>query len=375
MASGFSLKDDLFNPRTVGYLADLFAAKDPSFSADRFRREVLAAFPSLELKERITHIATVLANYLPKDFDAAADRILAALPPPLDPTRTDDDFGNFIFAPVGEYVATHGLERHRARSLALLCDLTQRFSMEYAIRPFLNRWPDETLQVLSDWTAHPHYHVRRLVSEGTRPRLPWGKKISIGPERTIPLLDRLHADATRFVTRSVANHLNDIAKSDADLVLSTLGRWRAEGRQGKAELDWMASHALRTLVKDGHSGALAFLGLSPDDGVRATRLTVEPKRLPIGSVLTFAVELVADREMRAVVDYVIDFARPGGKTARKVFKLRVVELPAGRPVSLGKRRTMKGDATTFTLHPGPHRLSVQVNGRILAEAAFELTLP
>jgi 3-methyladenine DNA glycosylase AlkC len=373
MAPGYSLKDELFNPSTVGDLAAMFVRADPAFDAARFQSEVLAAFSELELKQRIAHIAAVLADHLPRDFATAAKVIEAALPPPLDPTKTDNDFGRFIFAPLGEYVVNQGLERHFSSSVKLLEVLTQRFSMEYAVRPFLNRWPEEMLKVMERWVHHPHYHVRRLVSEGTRPKLPWGGKITLAPERALPFLDILHADTTRFVTRSAANHMNDIAKIDPEAVVERLRSWRKAGRQTRpGEMDWIARHALRTLVKDGHPGALAFLGFDAA-GIGISGLRLASTVVPIGGTLEFTFDLHADVATKALVDYRIGFARARGKRAEKVFKLKVLDLPDGETVTLKKRHPLRGDATTYTLHPGPHQLIIQVNGEDLAEAAFELT--
>lgn len=372
MAEKFSLKDHLFNADTVGCLAGLLAAADPGFDAQAFQTKVLAPFPTLELKQRITHIAAVLAEFLPADFSAAADLIEAALPPPLDPTKTDDDFGQFFFAPLGEYVVAHGLEEHFARSMVVLQAVTQRFSMEYAIRPFLNRWPDQTLEILAEWARHPHYHVRRLVSEGTRPKLPWGMKIHVAPDRTMPFLDILHADPTRFVTRSVANHLNDITKINNTMALSAVSRWQAKGLQDPKEMAWIAKHALRGLVKAGDPAALGLLGYKTDVGVTAS-IQFEEDSVPIGETLAFTVDLTAAQDLPAIVDYRLDFARPGRKAGSKVFKLKTCDLPGGKAMSLTKRHPLKGDATTFTLHPGQHTVSVQVNGTIVAEADFTLT--
>lgn len=371
MAERFSLKDELFNRDTVGDLADMLQTALQDFDRAAFLAAVLDAFPRLELKERIHHIAHVLDDVLPRGFPEAAAAILRALPPPLDPDRTDGDFGRFIFAPFGEHVARHGIDGHFALALETLCELTQRFSMEYAIRPFLKRYPDETLAVLEKWTSHPNYHVRRLVSEGTRPRLPWGMAVGLPPERTIALLDRLHADPTRYVTRSVANHLNDISKVAPELALATVARWRGEGRQGAGELDWIAAHALRTLVKAGNAEALALVGFGTGAHLRAA-LTVSTPVVPIGGMLDFIVDIAADHPTPVIVDYVIGFARPDGKARRKVFRLGKGEAGPKAPLRLSKRLRLKGDATTFTLHPGPHRLSVQANGAAVASAMFEV---
>ncbi|WP_107495249.1 DNA alkylation repair protein [Thalassobius sp. I31.1] len=372
MAEKYSLKDDLFNAETVGYLAGLFQAADPSFQAQAFADQVLAPFPELELKQRIDHIAAVLAAHLPADFSAAARAIQAALPEPLDPTLKDDDFGRFIFAPLGEYAVNHGLEDHPDLSLDLLEAVTQRFSMEFAIRPFLNRWPDRVLARMQIWAQHDHYHVRRLVSEGTRPKLPWGMKVGVTSEQTLPFLDLLHADPTRFVTRSVANHLNDISKTDPDLVVSTLADWQAEGRQDAKELDWMTRHALRGLVKKGHAGALELLGYRSNPDISVTSLQAGRDSLEIGESFTFDTVLEAGQDEALMVDYVIDFVKANGSTAPKVFKLKQVQMKAGSRLTLRKKHLFKKGATTFTHYPGQHRLSLQVNGKILAGFYFTL---
>lgn len=371
MASGFSLKDQLFNLEKTRYLAGLFAAVDPEFDAHRFEAQVMERLPELELKQRIQWIAEVLDGHYSAPLPDVAPVLRAALPPPLNPGRRDDDFGDFIFAPLGEFVVAKGLEDHPDLSLDLLEQLTQRFSMEYAIRPFLNRWPDLTLARMQDWAEHEHYHVRRLASEGTRPRLPWGLGITLDLRAPLPLLDRLHRDPTRFVTRSVANHLNDIAKKDPDLVVETLRRWRDAGQQAQKEMDWITAHACRGLVKAGHAGALGLLGYDPEAPVRA-QITLDAASVPIGGALSFSVDLFGAEDQPVLVDYRLHFQRPGGKLSAKVFKLKQARLKNGR-LTLVKRHRMKGDATTFTLVAGAHRIEVLVNGTVRAEAVFDLT--
>ncbi|MGI3168147.1 hypothetical protein ACRARG_03280 [Pseudooceanicola sp. C21-150M6] len=371
MAQGYSLKDQLFNAEKVGYLAGLFRQVDPGFDP-QFEARCLSRFPELELKARIAWIADCLIPALPEHFPAAADLIEAALPPPLDPSLKDDDFGDFIFCSLGDYAVLRGLEQHRDRALDLLEALTQRFSMEYAIRFFINRWPGESFARLEQWAGHDSYHVRRLVSEGTRPKLPWGQGIATAPDLPLPLLDRLHADGTRFVTRSVANHLNDITKSDPDTVLDRLSAWQGEGRQTPAELEWMTRHALRGLVKAGDPRALALLGYRADAPLTAS-LRLAAETVAIGQVLEVKAEISSPEDLPVIVDYVLTFHRPTGRPGRKVFKLKQTAVSAGRALKLAKRHPLKGDATTFRLHPGPHRVELQVNGRICASADFNLT--
>ncbi|MFL4470863.1 DNA alkylation repair protein [Tateyamaria armeniaca] len=370
-APTLSLKDQLFNAESLGDLADEFAAGVDGFDRDRFQALALSGVAERSLLECLDWFADCIEPYLAADFPTMADQLEAAMPPPLDPELRDDDFGRFIHAVPGVLAVRHGLEDHRDRALDLLHSATQRFSMEFYIRPFLNRWPDETLARLAVWAGDENYHVRRLVSEGTRPKLPWARKIEVGPERVLPLLDMLQGDPTRFVTRSVANHLNDIAKTDPDTVLTRLERWEADGRQHEGERAWMRRHALRTLVKDGHPGAMAMLGYAGDAPIDVA-LAVTTPEVALGSALEFEVTLGSDTDLPVLVDYRIRFARPNGKSGEKVFKLKVAEVKAGKPLVLKKAHKLKANATTFELHPGTHGLVVQVNGVDRAETSFEI---
>ena len=364
---GFSLKDQLFNEEKVRYLAGLF---NGALDAESFVDAVMARLLELELKARIVHMADVLAAHLPSDFAEAAAVIEAALPPPLDPSKSDDDFGDFIFAPLGAYVATHGLERLDI-SLPLLREMTKRFSVEFDIRHFINAHPEVVMAELGRWAEDDNYHVRRLASEGTRPVLPWGVKVGIGLEEPLAILDVLHSDKARFVTRSVANHLNDITKKEPELVLAALARWKAEGKQEAAELDWMTRHALRTLVKKGHVGALEMLGYKSEPSI-SVEMVFTP-RLEIGEVGQLELVIEASSDERLMVDYVIEFVKANGGRRPKVFKLKKLDVKAGERVAITKNHRFLKDATTFTHFPGVQRVYMQINGQRFGEQEFDLT--
>ena len=373
MAKGFSLADQLFNAETVAGLGARIAAVAPGFDAGAFTAQVMARLGDLELKARIGWIAECLDARLPGDFEALAAVIEASLPPPLDPTLEDGDFGDFIHAPLGELVVRRGMARPD-RALDVLEAVTQRFSMEYAIRPFLNAHEAAVLERMAEWCAHPNYHVRRLVSEGTRPRLPWGIGIAMAPERALALLDALQADRTRFVTRSVANHLNDLSRPMPAVVMDRLDAWAAAGGQAEAEAGWMRRHALRTLVKAGDARALGMLGYRADAPVRLIGLGVAPARLAAGEVLEITVGLEADAACPVLVDYVLWFHRgQGAAPRRRVMKLTQAEVAPGQGLRLVKRYRVPKGATTVAVVPGPHRVEIQVNGRILGGADFDVT--
>ena len=369
----FSLKDQLFNRGRVEYLATLFQDSDSSFDAQGFVRETMKQLTKLELKERIVHIAAVLENHLATDFRTAAKQIEQALPPPLDPTKTDDDFGDFIFAPLGEFVVRNGLEKkHLKLSLRTLKAITQRFSMEDAIRSFINEHTDATLRELEKWSTDKNYHVRRLVSEGTRPKLPWSKRLTIDVTVPLPLLDSLHADPTRYVTRSVSNHLNDIAKSHPDLVIQSLKRWRDLAEQRNGELKWMNRHACRTLVKQADPDALKFLGFRTNPKIEVSEFTIANPVVSRGQAIELEFEVQAMRDEELMIDYVIDFVKANGSHSPKVHKLKQIRINKGQRQRVKKRHPLPANATTFTLYPGTHHVTLQINGKPYGTQSFEL---
>jgi len=367
---GLSLKDQLFNLEKVRYFAGLFYAADNNFDAEGFEAEVMETMLDLELKARMNLVSEVLENYLPLEFPFAAQRIHAALPPPLDPSKTDNDFGSFILGALGEYVVRNGLDDLPV-ALPLLREITKRFSMEFALRNFLIVAQDETMAALKDWLTDDHYHVRRLVSEGTRPTLPWGLKTGLMATDPVPFLDVLHADNTRFVTRSVANHLNDISKKNPALVVQTLARWHQMGLQNIDELNWITRHALRTLVKKGDTAALAMLGYHEQPDIHVSGFNISPS-VPIGSTGEFSFSITADSDENLLIDYVVHFVKANGSTAPKVFKLKKLAVKKGQTVTIHKTHRFLKGATTFTHYAGVHRIVLQINGQNFGEADFVL---
>lgn len=370
--TSFSLKDQLFHPDKVAYLADCFVAADDSFPADTFTKKVVVAFPTLGFKERIAHITACLQDALPEDYPSALEVLLKALPAPLDPTKSDDDFGDFIFAPLSLFVAHYGCtEEHIERSLSALKEITERFSAEEAIRFFINDFPEESFAFLEACTTDDNYHVRRWVSEGTRPKLPWAQKLASHWQQPLPLLEQLYTDKTRYVTRSVANHLNDISKLDPDTVIDTLKRWNESGLQADKEMAYITRHSLRTLIKKGHKDALALLGFDEAPDITLTNLETSTPEVVVGEAFQFGCSITAHSDCALLIDYQMTFATENQKGSRKVFKLKQVQLKEGETIELHKRHPMKL-MTTRRLTPGTHTIALQINGQASGELSFEL---
>lgn len=374
MSEKFSLKDHLFNEQKIKKIATEIQSVYPEFETLAFEKAVLAAFPYLELKARISHIRKCLHEFLPLDYRQAVNILLKSLPKPLDETLTDNDFGDFIYASYSDFIANYGCNpEYLSFSLQGLYLITQRFSAEYAIRDFLNAFPEETFATILCWTESPNYHVRRLCSEGTRPSLPWASKISLEPEQSLIVLSRLYTDKTRFVTRSVANHLNDISKTNPNLVLQILSVWSLSGLQNIDEMKYIMKHALRTLVKTGNQEALKVLGFGNSEGIKLTDLQNSPF-LKIGESLTFSFTITSESPKSIAIDYLIYFRNKQGTLSnKKIFKLKTFECTKPlESIMVSKRHLFRAGMTTRTLYSGPHNVEIQLNGKILANFTFEL---
>ena len=366
---------NLINAGLVQTAAAQFSRHHAGFDPAHFSGLALPGLDALEMKARAMQICNALEATLPADFDEAAALIEATLAPAGD-SWADQGAGahglaGWILWPVGEFIARRG-QAEPQRALQALHALTQRFTAEFAIRPFIVQHPALVWATLQRWTQDPSAHVRRLVSEGSRPRLPWGlqlKALVADPSPTEPLLLALQDDPSEYVRRSVANHLNDIAKDHPARVADWL---EAHLPGAPAERRALLRHASRTLVKAGDRRVLAAWGLDkPFKGEAA--LSLSRKRLRVGESfeITLALQSSAARAQKLAIDYAVHHVKADGRLTPKVFKGWAFELPAHGQRQLEKRHSMR-EITTRRYHPGRHVLDVRVNGRVVAEAAFDL---
>ncbi len=372
MTERFSLKDHLFNKKSVTYFADLFYMRDHSFPKEKFVKKILKDFPDLELKERIVRIRQELEKVLSSDYQEALATILQALPPELDPTKTDDDFGEFILAPLGNFIAINGcIPEHLTLSLNALRECTKRFSVEHDIRYFINAFPKETFDFLQKGAQSKNYHVRRLSSEGLRPTLPWSMNIDLDYKIPIEILDQLFSDRTRYVTRSVANHMNDISKIDPNLVIAKLSQWQQSGTQDSKEMEFIMNHSLRTLIKKGNKDALELLGYPPQPKIVIKNFDLKSQIVMIGENLEFSCDIVSLVSQKLMIDYAVHHKLASGKTNPKVFKTKKGSFEKGEIITIHKKQPFR-IMTTKKLYPGIHRMELQINGVRYSLGSFNL---
>ena len=372
MSDKFSLKDHLFNKKSVTYFADLFYVHDSSFPKDSFIKNVLKDFPELELKERISRMRIELERTLPGNYPTTLRVLLRALPAELDPTNIDDDFGDFILAPLGNFIEEKGCnKKYLEMSLSALRECTKRFSVEHDMRYFINEFPKESLDFLTEGIHSKNYHVRRLSSECLRPKLPWSININFDYMMAVPLLDVLFADTTRYVTRSVANHMNDISKINPEFVVAKLLKWKRTGKQDKKEMEFIINHSLRTLVKKGDKKALSLLGYSPEPKINILNFSMETPTVKIGETLEFSFEINSLENQNLMIDYIVHHRLKSGFTNPKVFKIKKGEFQKGELISINKKQPFR-IMTTKKLYPGEHLCEIQINGTIFYKFNFKL---
>ena len=222
------------------------------------------------------------------------------------------------------------------------------------------------------WSKSDNYHLRRLASEGTRASLPWGIKINLDYKKPIEILDDLYYDSTRFVTRSVANHMNDISKKDAVLVLDTLKRWKDSKKQNTKEMDFIISHSLRTLVKDGNKEALNFLWYTHPD-ITVDEFSILNPHIKMWKYLEFEFDITSNKAQNLMVDYVIHFVKANGKLSWKTFKISKKKFGKWEVFKIMKKQMFR-EMTTRKFYAWEHFVELQINGETFGKKAFRLSI-
>ncbi|MBE2288434.1 MAG: DNA alkylation repair protein [Chitinophagaceae bacterium] len=339
----------------------------PSFRQKDFVAAVMAAgWDGLELKQRVDRLSTALHQVLSGDFCEDIPHVVSFAKAVMDRTGRENTF-EYIFLP--GFVAMFGVD-HPEESLRAMEVLTRLSSCEFAIRPFLMKYPDRTISEMMKWTRHHNPSVRRLASEGCRPRLPWGAALpqfKKDPSMILPILENLKDDPSEFVRRSVANNLNDIAKDNPDLVLKIAGRWKG----ASDPTDRLIRHACRNLLKKADPTALALFSLTTTPLCSVHDLQLNEQQIRIGDTLyfSFRIQVHDDHSGPLRLEYVITYAKANNKFSDKVFQITEGVFAPGQVVEYSRKQSF-ADMTTRKHYAGEHRIAVAVNGLPMAKATF-----
>jgi 3-methyladenine DNA glycosylase AlkC len=360
-----------YGPEIPTRIAAMIRGVYPEFPTESFLADVLDGYEALELMPRGRHISKALRRHLPENYETACEILINSLGPANNKTESNG-MTVFQYMPHANFVADYGLDYFEL-SMRAQYEITQRFTAEFSIRPYLIHHTAKTLARLREWTADENVHVRRLVSEGTRPRLPWASRLSAfqkDPSPVLELLELLKDDPEIYVRRSVANNLNDIGKDNPAVLLETARRWMTDASPERRAL---IRHALRSLIKAGDPGALGILGFGAQTGAQIRNASITPALAHSGERIMVTFEIVNESPdaQRVLVDFRIHYVKANGKTAPKVFKLKALELAPQEAVEVRKTVSL-AEMTTRKHYAGRHEVDALLNGQIVPLGAFDL---
>ncbi|MGQ7845807.1 hypothetical protein ACUNV4_15090 [Granulosicoccus sp. 3-233] len=369
---------NLISPELVTCLARHLDRHLTSSASPSFANAVLPELGKLELKARVQLIADEMFKVLPVDTRQRNDILRAMLHPDTRSetlVRESDEQGiaGWGIWPLSLIVGQHGLDEFDA-SMDLLREMTLRSTSEFAIRHFLLADQARALQIMEGWLDDPNEHARRLVSEGSRPRLPWGMKLQAlckDPTPTLVLLEGLKDDPSEYVRRSVANHLNDISRDNPAVAIRMARRWMKQADRNRTAL---IRHGCRTLIKAGHPDILTLFGYETPR-LEHRPLILSRQQLSLGESLQLSTELIstAATPQKLIIDYSVFHRLANGKRSAKVFKGGTVTLNPGQSLSFSRTHTFR-PVTTRRYHAGTHAIALRINGVDTDEVNFEFVL-
>lgn len=345
------------NTDVIKKLSKVFYLYYSDFDQNKFE-QVCLLIPSLELKARSLVISNALFENLPKDYRKSIDILTNVI--------KSKKLTGFELLPISDYISEYGIN-HFNVSMNALFYLTQEFTSEFAIRHFFIKDYKKTLTYFHKWSTHPNMHVRRFVSEGSRPLLPWGLKLKMfqdKPELTLKLLRKLKYDEELYVRKSVANHLNDLTKNNPEIIIKELSKWESTcPSKHKKKIEWIKKHALRTLIKKGNTKALKLMGITASNKLKINYLRINKNNFKIDDKIYIECEIssLSKKTEKIILDYVIYFLKSNGKTSPKVFKLKSFSIAPGESVKIKKTHSLK-KITTMKFYPGIQLLGLKLNG-------------
>ena len=356
-----NLKEE-FNKEFISRLADEFFLVHPEFKKNGFVKHLFSMdWDSLELKQRMREITNAINHFLQVSYTQQLDLLLLVAP-------KFSGIQGFIFS---DFVQVYGLNDF-STSIKALEFLTEFSTSEFAIRPFIEKYPKESIKQLLVWSKSENYHVRRLSSEGSRPKLPWASPLRgyiKDPTPVLQILENLKNDESLYVRKSVANHLNDISKNHSELVLSICKNWYGKTKN----TDWIVKQALRTLLKKGNKEALTIFGTANADKIEVEALQLSKNKLKIGEEFMFSFEINNTDKIHLTLrlEYIIHFMKSNGKTSPKIFKITESTFSSETKKQLIRKHKF-ANLTTRKHYAGKHQLAIVVNGDVKQMVDFEL---
>jgi 3-methyladenine DNA glycosylase AlkC len=359
----------LYSEKFTNDFTEIISQVFPSFPKAKFFGLIHdAAWEGKELKQRMKHITWALHQVLHSDFKESATNIESVVQILL---RRHPNSISFEYMFLADYIETYGIDDFDT-STRLMELVTQFASCEFAVRPFIVKYGGQMIEQMHDWSRHGDHRVRRLASEGCRPRLPWAMalpELKKDPSAILPILENLKNDPSDFVRRSVANNLNDIAKDNPDLVISIAHRWKGKTR----ETDAIVKHGCRTLLKQGNVAVLELFGISSQPVVELKSFEVHTSAVNVGQHLEFSFSLrnITEQDQALRLEYAIHYLLQNGQHSKKVFKISERKIAGNGQLDIEKKHSFR-PITTRTFYSGLHKVSLIVNGQEKGVGEFGL---
>jgi len=341
----------------------------PEFDETTFLKNIYDdEWEQRELKQRMRHIVLTLTSHLPEDYGNLIKLVLRIIKQ-LQKNGINEASFEWMFLP--EFVELYGLDDYEI-SIDAFENITQFTSCEFAVRPFIIKYPKQMMSQMLLWSQHEHAMVRRLSSEGCRPRLPWAMALPVlkeDPEPIIPILENLNFDNSESVRRSVANNLNDISKDNPEKVITLVKKWKGKTK----ETDWLVKHASRTLLKQGNTEIMELFGFGSLENIRIDGFKILTPKIKIGEALQFVFELnnIGNTSSKIRLEYGLYYQKANGSLSRKVFTISEKEYSKKSTTTISRKQPFK-IITTRKLHIGLHQLSLIINGIEFEKFDFEL---
>ena len=377
MAESFK---DMYNEQFFDRFTEELKLVINNFDAREFVSQIIDdEWENMEYKQRIAHITTILKKFLPVYYKDAIAKIFELLDyakntlPDL--SKIDDkNFSLFALkygAILDNYVEQYGMDDYET-SVKAIEKITQFTTCEFSVRPFIIKYPNEMMKQMLVWSKHEHWGVRRLASEGCRPRLPWAMalpNLKENPAPIIPILENLKNDLSRFVRLSVANNLNDIAKDNPETVIDLAKRWKGESE----EVEWVIKHGCRTLLKQGNQEVMELFGFDSVENISIENFQISRPEVKVGGSLEFSFNLLNNNNKKNKIrlEYGIYYQKANGTLAKKVHKISEKEYAENSVTKITRKHSFRL-VTTRKFHIGLHQVTVIINGKELEIHDFEL---
>jgi len=363
---------ELVNSETQKFLrkfSSAFQKVYPDFDKSTYLKDTFdSKWPKMPVEQRLSYLSASLKKSLPDDYSSAISIIIDLLAY----LQKSPDYSPWVYMFLPDYMVRYGMENFNL-SVDAFEEITKYTSCEFSVRPFILNYPNRMMEKMLVWSTHVDHNVRRLSSEGCRPRLPLAPALPAfkeNPAKIIPILENLKNDESDFVRRSVANNLNDISKDNPAVVLDLVRSWKGKGKNA----DWVVKHGSRTLLKAGNSEVMEIFGFGSVENIVVREFNVLSPHVKVGGDLQFTFQLVNanNSASRIRLEYGVYYQKANGSLSKKVFKISEKVHPENSTTTINRKQSFR-TMTTRKLHAGRHQLSLIVNGRELEKVDFELT--